>query len=102
MAWETWVQVVMYKFSDAASSASTGHTAVLRIFRLFRITRAARALRLLRACPEFMIYLKGLAAGVRSVCVTLSLLMVVIYVFAILFAQTLSGTEAAEGYFETV
>jgi hypothetical protein len=107
MVWETWVQVALYLWSTDvdgrdANATSTGHTALLRVFRLFRITRSARALRLLRACPEFMIYLKGLAAGFRSVCVTLSLLMVVIYIFAILFAQTLSGTEAAEGYFETV
>jgi len=58
--------------------------------------------RLLKQFPAFLFLAKGLAIASGSVLSTLALLMVVIYVFAIVFVQLLSGTAAAPGCFENI
>jgi hypothetical protein len=101
MVWETWVEVLMYKLSGGAGGMSSA-TNILRIFRMFRLTRVARLARVLRNLPELMILVKGMVVAIRSVVATLALLMIIIYVFALLLTQQLSGTEDAIGSFETV
>jgi len=79
-----------------------GDASLLRLVRLLRLTRMARMAKLLRALPELMILIKGMVAACRSVVLTLSLLVVVIYIFAILFTQITFGTDVGSNYFSSV
>merc|ERR1719336_2760423 len=91
--------------SSSADSSGTGHhthLTILRIFRILRLTRVARMVRLMRQVPELVILIKGIAMATRSVSATLALLLAIIYVFAVLFTQLLSGTPAGAGCFDTV
>lgn len=71
----------------------------MRLMRLMRLARMARLVRLLRALPELMILIKGMFMAARSVLLTMFLLLVIIYVFAIAFTQLSSGSLE---FFETV
>jgi len=73
---ETWILPFL------GDSSPLGNLAVLRLLRLLRITRMAR---LMRSVPELMTIVKGMFAATRSVIVTLALLVLVTYVFAIVF-----------------
>jgi len=78
-------------------------SSIFRVFRLFRLTRVARLARLLNGMPELMVLIKGMLIAIRSVVSTLLLLVIIIYVFAILLTQMLSGsTTGQEQKFETV
>lgn len=98
MSWETWIQVFLFWISEGAWTAHTRSSSILRVFRIFRLTRVARMARLLRAVPELMILVKGMATAMRSVFATLCLLFLVIYIFAIIFVQLLSGTALGGTY----
>jgi len=104
MVWETWIQVFIY-LASAGSVQAGSHvrtSSILRVFRVFRLFRIARMARLVRNMPEVMILIKGITMATRSVVVVLSLLVLVIYIFAIIFTQLLSGTETAAGKFDDV
>lgn len=58
--------------------------AILRLLRLLRITRMGK---LMRFFPELQIIVKGMLAAVRSVSVTLGMLILIWYIFAILFTD---------------
>mmetsp|Transcript_59321 Transcript_59321/g.103504 ORF Transcript_59321/g.103504 Transcript_59321/m.103504 type:complete len:294 (-) Transcript_59321:22-903(-) len=58
--------------------------------------------RLLRAMPELMIMIKGMAVATRSVFFTLTLLGIIIYLFAITFRQLTEGMPLGEKYFRSV
>eukprot|EP00931_Biecheleriopsis_adriatica_P059528 TRINITY_DN35625_c0_g1_i1.p1 TRINITY_DN35625_c0_g1~~TRINITY_DN35625_c0_g1_i1.p1 ORF type:complete len:658 (+),score=109.51 TRINITY_DN35625_c0_g1_i1:59-2032(+) len=75
---------------------------VLRLARLLRLARVSRLARLLRDMPELMILLKGMLAATRSVLLTLGLVLIVVYIFAIGFRQLTAGTQMGATYFETV
>jgi hypothetical protein len=55
------------------------------LFRVARLLRVTRVTRLIRIIPEFITLLKGLFAAVRSVMVTIILLIVFVYLFAVIF-----------------
>merc|ERR1719471_368563 len=74
----------------------------LMIFRVPRLTRVFRMVRLVRQVPELVILIKAIAIATRAVSAVLTLLLAIIYAFAILFTQLLSGTAAGAGCFETV
>merc|ERR1719471_636896 len=78
------------------------HLTFLMVFRIPRLTRVLRMVRLMRQVPELVILIKAIAMGTRAVSATLILLLAIIYAFAILFTQLLSGTAAGAGCFETV
>eukprot|EP00928_Gymnodinium_smaydae_P030696 TRINITY_DN22752_c0_g1_i1.p1 TRINITY_DN22752_c0_g1~~TRINITY_DN22752_c0_g1_i1.p1 ORF type:complete len:726 (+),score=135.39 TRINITY_DN22752_c0_g1_i1:47-2179(+) len=105
MVFETWVVPLVMRLRYSPTDSHPGGLAeasVLRLLRLLRLLRTARMARLLRAVPELMIMIKGMASSVRSVVVTLLLLTIIIYVFAITFTQTMRGTQAGEHYFGNV
>eukprot|EP00448_Togula_jolla_P033853 CAMPEP_0170620520 /NCGR_PEP_ID=MMETSP0224-20130122/28103_1 /TAXON_ID=285029 /ORGANISM="Togula jolla, Strain CCCM 725" /LENGTH=322 /DNA_ID=CAMNT_0010946701 /DNA_START=275 /DNA_END=1240 /DNA_ORIENTATION=- len=58
--------------------------------------------RTLRAVPELMTILLGLMAGIRSVVITLSLLLMITYVFAIVFRQLTDETELGSIHFPSI
>jgi len=103
MVCETWIFVALYvTFGSSGGGLVAGHTSVFRILRIFRLTRVARMARLLRGMPQLMILVKGMFEGIRSVSATLILLVLIIYVFAVMFTQLLSGTEVGAGCFDSV
>eukprot|EP00927_Polykrikos_kofoidii_P073217 TRINITY_DN6927_c2_g1_i1.p1 TRINITY_DN6927_c2_g1~~TRINITY_DN6927_c2_g1_i1.p1 ORF type:complete len:560 (+),score=105.12 TRINITY_DN6927_c2_g1_i1:69-1682(+) len=105
MVWETWVVpsfMLLSQTSEDTSGGSSGNSSIFRVMRLFRLMRASRVLRILRAFPELMIVVQAMLAAMRSVCGTLFLLVLVVYIFAILFTQLLRDTPASKGCFESV
>jgi len=98
MVWETWISGLVQDFlqKQQASTGGLRSASVLRIFRIFRLLRVARIARLLRTVPEVAILIKGMGQATRSMVVTLTILMLVIYLFAILLTQLLTGTALAE------
>lgn len=101
MIWETWISVIFYIFLGYEEHGGSAAT-VLRVFRLFRLTRVARIGRLVANVPELLILAKGMYTAVRSVFSTLALMLIVIYIFAVLFTQTLRNTDIGKGKFERV
>jgi len=106
MILETWVMTVIIALTSAGtmntSDGGLGNASVLRIVRLLRLLRMSRVGKLCRLMPELMILIKGMAVAIRTVCYTLFLLMIIVYVFAIAFMQLTKGTEMQEMYFKTV
>lgn len=62
----------------------------------------ARMARILRAIPELMILIKGMMVAMRSVVMTLGLMVVILYVFGIAFTQLARDTAVGEKYFNGV
>jgi hypothetical protein len=102
MVWDVWIKVWLYLMVGSASFQGGRAATILRIFRLARLTRIARTGKLLQSAPELMILAKAMFLALRSVMAVLVMLTLVIYVFAILFTQLLSGEAVAKGKFETV
>lgn len=103
MVWETWVVPILFSMMKHGSGHNPlQNSSIFRALRLFRLFRASRVLRLLRSFPELMILIQAMLAAMRSVFGTLSLLLLITYIFAILFTQLLHGTPEAKGCFETV
>lgn len=104
MVMSTWVMPMATILSGggAGSSALLQNASIFRVLRLFRLARLGRLARLLKDIPELMVLSKGLVFAMRATFSTLCLLVLVIYVFAIIFTQTLAGTGAADGCFDTV
>jgi len=89
-------------FGFTSQDQSPRKAQALRVFRLFRLVRVARTTRLLHSVPELLILARGMLAGMRSVVAVFSLLLLIVYVFAITFTMMLSGTKFEHGVFETV
>lgn len=86
---QMWVDAVVIPMAVG----STTDSGSLNILKLLRLLRLARMVRLMRAVPEMITMMKGIVAATRSVGTTLSLLIMFTYVFAIVFAQQLKGTD---------
>lgn len=100
---EVWVLTLVMTISGNTGSVDkAGDASILRVFRLIRLTRMARVAKLFRLVPELMIMIKGMVVAMRSVLVTLTLLTLVLYIFAIAFTQMLSGATVGTEYFSTV
>lgn len=104
MSIETWGAQVIYLLTgqSARRSGYQGLSPALRSLRLIRITRAFRMSRLFRSVPELMILVHGMFQGVRSVCTTLVLLILVTYTFAVAMVQLLQNKEIGAGKFDNV
>lgn len=83
-------------------SGSSGKTSMLRLVRLVKIGRMARVAKVLRSWPELTILVKGITIACRSVVSTLSLMVVMAYIFALAFRQLTDGTEVGDTYFNSV
>eukprot|EP00928_Gymnodinium_smaydae_P096096 TRINITY_DN8416_c0_g2_i2.p1 TRINITY_DN8416_c0_g2~~TRINITY_DN8416_c0_g2_i2.p1 ORF type:complete len:579 (+),score=75.29 TRINITY_DN8416_c0_g2_i2:22-1737(+) len=97
---DTWVMQIIVAFSGSADGGF--NASILRLVRLLRLMRVARMARLLRAIPELMILVKGMAAATRTVLLTLFLVFVATYVFAIVLAQISVDTTSGSKYFSSV
>jgi hypothetical protein len=96
---ETWLMTLVIYFTSETNDGNLKNASLLRLLRLLRLFRMARLVRLLRALPELMILVKGMALAARSVLLTLFLLTVIIYVFAIGFTQL---SQKKVDYFRSV
>eukprot|EP00928_Gymnodinium_smaydae_P015578 TRINITY_DN15769_c0_g3_i1.p1 TRINITY_DN15769_c0_g3~~TRINITY_DN15769_c0_g3_i1.p1 ORF type:complete len:691 (-),score=113.36 TRINITY_DN15769_c0_g3_i1:195-2222(-) len=101
MIMETWVMPALAAMTSLRSSDMTDAD-IVKMTYLLRLTRMARMARLLRTFPELMGMVKGLAHAARSVCLTLFLLFIVIYVFAVTFKELTMRTPIGDKYFRTV
>eukprot|EP00927_Polykrikos_kofoidii_P075892 TRINITY_DN7241_c0_g1_i5.p1 TRINITY_DN7241_c0_g1~~TRINITY_DN7241_c0_g1_i5.p1 ORF type:complete len:541 (+),score=69.31 TRINITY_DN7241_c0_g1_i5:86-1708(+) len=102
MVWETWVVPLVTIMLGSNDQHGLSKSSMLRSLRLLRIARSGRVVRVLRAFPEMMILVSAMLAAMRSVCTTLFLLILIMYVFAIIMTQMLKGTGVSGGGFETV
>mmetsp|Transcript_17417 Transcript_17417/g.38096 ORF Transcript_17417/g.38096 Transcript_17417/m.38096 type:complete len:752 (-) Transcript_17417:229-2484(-) len=106
MVTETWAMVIIAEAAGFKESGGLKNMSILRLIRIMRVARMARLVRLLRALPELMILLKGMAMAARSVCLTLALLTLIIYIYGITFSQMLSlsarNSAVRAAYFSTV
>lgn len=75
---------------------------ILRMARLLRLSRMVRIVRLFRAQPEIVCILKGMMKATRPVLVTLTLLIILVYVFAIALRQLTDGTAVGKKHFGSV
>merc|ERR1712217_348918 len=78
------------------------NASLLRILRLLRLTRMARMLKLLVHMPEIMIVIRAICTATRTVFVTMFLLTIICYTFAIFFTQMSRGTTLSDQYFGSV
>jgi len=102
MVWETWIQVLLYLTMGGSPRGYGRMASILRVFRLARLTRVARVGKLLRSVPELLILAKAMYLALRSVIGILVMLALVIYVFAILLTQLLTGMAVGSGKFDNV
>eukprot|EP00933_Yihiella_yeosuensis_P021279 TRINITY_DN16873_c0_g1_i2.p1 TRINITY_DN16873_c0_g1~~TRINITY_DN16873_c0_g1_i2.p1 ORF type:complete len:635 (-),score=68.72 TRINITY_DN16873_c0_g1_i2:97-2001(-) len=102
MIWECWIQVIIFLLMERGGHSQMKAASIFRLFRVFRLMRVARTARLLQMMPELFILVKSIGAGIRCMMVTLLMLVIVIYVFAIMFTTLLQGTSAGAGCFDNV
>ncbi|CAK9086509.1 Sodium channel protein type 10 subunit alpha (Peripheral nerve sodium channel 3) (PN3) (Sensory neuron sodium channel) (Sodium channel protein type X subunit alpha) (Voltage-gated sodium channel subunit alpha Nav1.8) [Durusdinium trenchii] len=102
MSIETWGPQIVYWVTGRSTQSGLGMGSALRSLRLIRITRAFRMSRLFRSVPELMILVHGMFQGVRSVCTTLILLLLVTYTFAVAMTQLLQNKDVGKGKFDDV
>mmetsp|Transcript_64246 Transcript_64246/g.150872 ORF Transcript_64246/g.150872 Transcript_64246/m.150872 type:complete len:630 (+) Transcript_64246:66-1955(+) len=99
MIFETWIITLLVATLDGLMLQNSPILGLVRLLRLFRMTRVVRVL---KAFPEIMILLKGMIAAFRSVIVTLGLLLIVTYVYAIAFTSLSKEYNFATYYFPDV
>mmetsp|Transcript_92042 Transcript_92042/g.269301 ORF Transcript_92042/g.269301 Transcript_92042/m.269301 type:complete len:609 (-) Transcript_92042:45-1871(-) len=102
MVGETWVMLPVWLAGAHNGEAGFGDLSVLRIARLLRLTKLGRVARLLRYAPEVLTMLKGLLLALRSVFVTLTLLLVLLYLFGIIFKTHAEAFPALQDKFPGV
>eukprot|EP00929_Paragymnodinium_shiwhaense_P094629 TRINITY_DN5532_c0_g1_i1.p1 TRINITY_DN5532_c0_g1~~TRINITY_DN5532_c0_g1_i1.p1 ORF type:complete len:677 (-),score=188.95 TRINITY_DN5532_c0_g1_i1:104-2134(-) len=101
-AWVLTMATLIVSAGGPSKNTILGKASVLRVGKSLRLLRIARMARLLRMLPELMTLIKGMASGMRSVVVTLLLLTMITYVFAIAFTQTLYGSAVGDEHFKNV
>jgi len=94
MVFEAWVVPLFL-----ANGGMGGGIGFLRLLRLLRLTRMAR---LMRSFPELLTLVMGMLAAVRSVAMTLLLLIIFNYIFAIVFTGNLGENPAYAETFGTM
>lgn len=102
MLGETWIMLPVWLSGAHNGESGVGDLSVLRIARLLRLTKLGRIARLLRYAPEVLTMLKGLLYALRSVFVTLMLLLVLTYLFGIIFKTQAEGNAVLEVKFAGV
>lgn len=74
----------------------------LRVARILRLARLGRIMRVLKLCPEVLTLIKGVTRAARSVCYTLILLLVLLFVFAIIFKSESNEADSLQQLFPTI
>jgi len=102
MVLETWIMTAIIWLTADDMTGVVGNMTVLRVAKLLRLSKMARVARVLRAVPEVMILVKGMVTATRSVCFTLALLTIFLYVFAICLRQLTKDSFIGGLYFPNV
>lgn len=102
MVMETWVFPLIMTFAGAVGLPIGQQMVMFRLARLLRLTRTARMVRVFQAVPELLILVKGIYAASRSVVTTVSLLLILLYIFALTFRGITEGTVLQHLYFQSV
>jgi hypothetical protein len=89
---DTWVMYVIFQLANVSNDQGFQNASLFRVFRMARLIKMTRILKLLRWMPELMIFLHGIQVATRSVCVTLLLLGIIMYIYAIIFMNLTKGT----------
>lgn len=101
MVLETWFMPLFFFIVDRDNGFDI-QGSVLRLVRLTRLVRLARMARLVNAVPEILILVKGMYMAARAVIVSLILMFLFIYVFAICFRILMTDMDVGEEYFSDV
>lgn len=102
MVVETWVLSAVFAAVGRGTRGQLGNATIVRLLKLLRLSRLARMIRLLRFCPELVILIKGILAGIRTVTFSFVILISAIYIFAIIFKQATRGSAIGETHFSSV
>jgi voltage-gated sodium channel len=100
----TWmIPLVQYLYALSRSNADYGNeSSALRILRVLRLVRIARIGRLVSAWPDLVILCNGMTVALRKICSTICLLVVIQFIFAVIFTELLSNTDAEKHNFTSV
>eukprot|EP00928_Gymnodinium_smaydae_P085478 TRINITY_DN6896_c0_g3_i1.p1 TRINITY_DN6896_c0_g3~~TRINITY_DN6896_c0_g3_i1.p1 ORF type:complete len:561 (-),score=75.84 TRINITY_DN6896_c0_g3_i1:161-1843(-) len=91
---ETWILTLSVSaFGVSKDIMLSGQSGAFKSIKLLRLLRTGRMIRLVRAMPELMVLIKGIAIALRSMFLTLGLMLVVSYVFSILCVQLADETD---------
>merc|ERR1712032_882587 len=90
--WEVWILPILF---DVIFDVHSG--GILRFIRIVRVARLSRVARMMKEVPAIAIFMKGLARGMATVCVSFSILCVFNFVFSVLFTQLLRETKIGTG-----
>jgi len=96
MVVETWVMPSIVFLSGEPSSLPTGPIKLIRLLRL------ARMVRIMRAFPEIMTMVKGMIVATQPVASSMSMLVGIIYIFAITMHMLVKGDDEVFEYWGTV
>jgi len=91
MVFETWIvpNIVSSTSGDDGDGGGGADMSQLSMLRMLRLLRLTRMVRLMRAVPELVTLLKSVTIALRSVLSTLTLLVIFMYIFAIIFRSQL-------------
>uniref|UniRef100_A0A7S4SUK9 EF-hand domain-containing protein n=1 Tax=Alexandrium monilatum TaxID=311494 RepID=A0A7S4SUK9_9DINO len=96
---ESWILSLVFLVTHALEMGGLGGLSALRIFRVIRVFRVAR---LIRFFPELMTMVDSMVGGVRSVLITLVILLIVTYGFAVCLRQLGKSTSWGDENFRSV
>jgi len=104
MVMDTWVLTIVMMISSGTGGSNwqDNSSAVLKLVKVVRLLRTARMARLLRFVPELMIMVKGMAEASKTVSITLFMLFIIVYVYALAFRQVSDGSPLGEKYFKNM
>jgi hypothetical protein len=95
---DTWVVPALVGIANAQPDANARFLLVLRLLRILRVLRV---IRVVRQVPELLLIIKGVVMALRPIIVVMSLIGLIIYVFAIVFRVALHGTEIGTKWFSS-
>eukprot|EP00929_Paragymnodinium_shiwhaense_P115185 TRINITY_DN83881_c0_g1_i1.p1 TRINITY_DN83881_c0_g1~~TRINITY_DN83881_c0_g1_i1.p1 ORF type:complete len:737 (-),score=199.93 TRINITY_DN83881_c0_g1_i1:145-2355(-) len=98
MIWEVWAMPCIASLSEKGIDALAG-TSMLRMVKLVRLTRVSRLLRLLRMIPEMTMLCKGIVLAMRGAIVSLVMMTLIAYMFAVLLAQLSKDADDEREYY---
>merc|ERR1719161_998761 len=99
MVCEDWLLPLLMLSTGSVTDLPIGDAMIMRLLRLVRLTRITRLMRFL---PELMVMVKGLIASVRSVSMSMILMLILTYIFAVAFRQMTDDTPLGTKYFPSV
>jgi len=92
------VKATSYNSTLAGDPSGGANLAQLSMLRMLRLLRLTRMVRLMRSVPELVTLLRSMTIALRSVLSTLTLLVIFMYIFAIIFKSQLKVDPTDKNY----